>query len=466
MAYLLFAWINAINSDQKVEEYFTTYLESRSIVKTLEDPNLYELGIDYKTLDSLATSELSITLYKPNGYILYSSLPSKKTRQYITLESLYKNLYELQQGYRVYTLKQPVFEGDETVGYFEIDFAREKWMTKVSNRMQLVIGLFILFFIVIYLIVIRLVNKKFNVRIKELMKEMTDFAQGKNVVETKSTSDEIGELKDRFYIMRRQLIEAQKVIDQEQLDKEYMIATISHDLKTPLTSIKAYAEMLERKSTLTEAEKSAYHDVIVEKSDFMKTMLDDLLMYTILQSSTYQLELVEVDGEEFFDMLVSGYNSLCFAKELTLTSESHVEGSYLLNPKQIIRVADNLMMNAIQHTKKGGNVWLAAVSKVTDLPDWLYYFAQTEYRFEFGAYSYLIVQNDGLGVKKELIEQVFNPLFQADQARTKSEAHGTGLGLSITKQIMEKHNGEVRFMSDESIGTTIICKIPRKVECV
>src|SRR5690625_6380198 len=84
--------------------------------------------------------------------------------------------------------------------------------------------------------------------------------------------------------MRKQINAAQEVIDQEQRKKEYMIASISHDLKTPLTSIKAYAESLENEQELTETEQKEYRKIIMEKSDFMKQMLDDLLTYTLLQS--------------------------------------------------------------------------------------------------------------------------------------------------------------------------------------
>src|SRR5699024_5408930 len=115
-----------------------------------------------------------------------------------------------------------------------------------------------------------------------------------------------------------QINTAQAVIENEHKEREYMIATISHDLKTPLTSIKAYAESLDTEKDLTPTEKEEYLKVVTDKSDFMKHMLDDLLTYTLLQSPTYEMELVSVDGSEFFDMLVSDYEALCKDKAIQL----------------------------------------------------------------------------------------------------------------------------------------------------
>src|SRR5699024_12778716 len=107
------------------------------------------------------------------------------------------------------------------------------------------------YFIDICAVVTFVIHHHVNKRLKELMDEMTAFAEGESLPETKTGSDEIGELKRRFYEMRTQIEEAQKLVKQEQEDKEYTVATISHDLKTPLTSIIAYTEALEYGDDLT-----------------------------------------------------------------------------------------------------------------------------------------------------------------------------------------------------------------------
>lgn len=462
-AYLLFVWVQSYNNEQKVADYFEVSTELQTLKTVLNDPALYKPKAVGDPVEEMANEQLSIALYNADGLVVYTSNPSAvSAHSGMGKEALYADLYDLKQGYRSYTYKQPVFDGKELVGVFEVAFARDEWVAGVSNRSWLMLAGFMGLFLLIYFTIVLLVNRKLTKRLTGLKGEMTAFAGGEVLAETKTNNDEIGTLKKHFYVMRNQIVTAREVIDQEQRDKEYMIATISHDLKTPLTSIKAYAESLDTDQHLTETEQTEYRKVIIEKSDFMKQMLDDLLTYTLLQSPTYEMKLVPVDGGEFFDMLVSDYEALVRKKAIHLEVYAQVAGSYAVNPKQMMRVADNLISNAIQHTNQSGHVWLAAVSDKAVLPDWLFDFVRRQWRTDFAHYMYLIIQNDGAGIAKEAVDHVFDPLYQADDARSKRDAHGTGLGLSITKQIMEKHGGNVQFFSAEKIGTCVICCLPKR----
>ncbi|SFE83892.1 sensor histidine kinase [Alteribacillus iranensis] len=320
-------------------------------------------------------------------------------------------------------------------------------------------------FLLIYLTVVFLVHRKLNRRLNRLMKQMTAFANREKVEKVPKEKDEIGELTTHFNEMRKQIEAAREKIAKEQQEKEYMVATISHDLKTPLTSIRAYTESLVSERELSAQERNEYRNVVVDKANYMKQMLDDLLMYTLLQSPTYEMEFVEVDGNEFFDMLVSDYEPLCREKNIHLHVHCDVTGNYQVNPKQMVRVADNLMSNAIQHTKEGAHIWITAISADRPIPDRMFPFlfplVKEQVREDKQDSVFLVVQNQGKGVDDEKLSQVFDPLYQVDQARSKREARGTGLGLSITKQIMNKHGGNVRMLSNEGVGTCVICKLPK-----
>src|SRR5699024_11425367 len=120
-----------------------------------------------------------------------------------------------------------------------------------TNRGFIVTTIFIASFIAIYALVAFVLHHRVNKRLTELMDEMTAFAEGESLPETKTGSDEIGEVKRRLYDMRTQIEEAQKIDKQAQEDKEYTVTTISHDLKTPHTSIIDYPEASECRYYLT-----------------------------------------------------------------------------------------------------------------------------------------------------------------------------------------------------------------------
>ncbi|AIF43042.1 HAMP domain-containing histidine kinase [Virgibacillus sp. SK37] len=461
-AYLLFGWIQSYNNQQKVTEHVDTVSALQSLNQALSDPKLYTSKTYRKRLDRIADSKQSIALFNPDGVVIYTSNPSFIPAHYgIGKQQLYEDLYSLEQGYRTYTYKQPVFSGNALIGFFQVEIARDTWVAGVKNRSLLVGGLFILVFIFIYICIIRLVNKKLNTRLTGLMNEMTAFAAGNQVKEKPTNNDEIGKLTKHFYDIRRQINNARKHLEQEQQAKEYLIASVSHDLKTPLTSIKAYAESLHLETDLAPSERKDYQRVIKEKADFMQQMLDDLLTFTLLQSPKHDMELVEVDGSEFFEMLVGDYEPLCRRKNICLQAYADVQGLFGVNPKQMIRIADNLVSNAISHTPKNGKIWVTAVSDPTKLKKYLFDFVCQEDFITIKPSSYFIVQNEGKGIQEENLSRVFDPLYQVDEARSKRDAHGTGLGLSITKQIIEIHGGTVRLFSKEEIGTCVICILPQ-----
>lgn len=461
-AYLLFAWITSYHSDKKVAEYYEVYAEIQSINSMLREPELYIPETSMDEVEDITTNRLSITLYNGDGLKIYSSIPDTVyTQQFLEREKLLTNLYDLNQGLHSFTYKEPVFHDDgEMVGVFEVKVAREQLLSTISKRAWIVTVSFILSFILIYVFIAMIVNSRINKRLDNLMEEMVAFASGKEFPESYTGKDEIGELTQHFYAMKKQINSAQEMAKLEQKAKEYMVATISHDLKTPLTSIKAYAESLDSTTPLSE-EQHSYRKVIIDKADFMKQMINDLITHTLLQSHDYDLEFVSVDGEEFFDMIISDYEAMCKEKNITLQSFNNVKGQYDVNPKQFVRIADNLMTNAIQHTEVGGEICIASLSSLANVK-FLFDFVYQDYHFDFENNAYLIVQNEGNGIPETEIPQLFNPLYQADKSRSKKDAHRTGLGLSIAKQIIEKHDGTITVLSKQGIGVCFICAIPKK----
>lgn len=156
-------------------------------------------------------------------------------------------------------------------------------------------------------------------------------------------------------------------------------------------------------------------------------------------------------------MALSDYEPLCEEEGFTLKVCCAVDGLYAVHPKQLQRVIDNLLSNAWRYGEKGTTIGLAAVNAGNN-PEWGFDFLKSALTKQEG--MYIIVQNHGRGIPQQDIVKLFEPMYQADYARSKAGERGTGLGLNITKQIIEKHGGTVELLSRESIGTAVICWLP------
>ncbi|WP_010283430.1 sensor histidine kinase [Bacillus timonensis] len=460
--YILYVSLSNLDEKQAFVEYVEMTNKMEEIESQLLDPKLYELQPkeQFETVQALTNESIKITLYRSDGVVVYSSLPSLGSYGFstINIEQVYRNLNDLQKNSRTFTLKKPVVANGDVIGIFEISIAREAWIEGVTNRYMLLGVFFSIFIILLYIIVVILLNRKLNRPLSYLQAQMTAFANGEKLSnQTRESNDEIGDLIKHFWKMKAQIDQTQEALAVQQKEKEFIVASLSHDLKTPLTVIRAYTEALQNDITLSEHERKEYKEILFEKLEYMKRMLDDLTMYTALQSSKQQAELVEVDGEEYFDMLLSGYDEPCNRRGISLLVTQFVEKSYKLDPKQMVRVVDNIMGNAIRHTEKGNRIWLAAISSDTKLPEWVFkeFYNDIEVWRKNG--TVILIQNEGKGIPKEHINRVFQPFYQAEGAR--NNGGSSGLGLSISKMLMEQQNGKIGIWSAKKEGTLLACWI-------
>lgn len=221
-AYFLFAWVTNYQNDKKVEEYYEAYSEIQMIKNILEeDASLYETTAAKEKVDDLTSDDVSIILYNADGIKLYSSNPNLDYQHSVGKDELYQNLYDIQEGLTSFIYREPVFDDGQLIGFFDIEIARNELISTIIKRGWIVIGLFIASFVLIYVAISFAVNNRLTKRLYGLMDEMSAFASGNTFVETETGKDEIGELKEHFYSMRKQITAAQELIKTEQKAKEW-----------------------------------------------------------------------------------------------------------------------------------------------------------------------------------------------------------------------------------------------------
>lgn len=451
--------INAVyNARTKTKDYLDARMEFTKYTDVLDNPALYNGEIRPEDILKGITQEKNVVvmLYDPTGLTIYSSIPNNEKK--IAEDELYSKLNEVTYRYNIYTLKKIVLnQNAQVAGFYELSIERANIKRTIQQNVIISGGMLGVIMIVLFSFIMRIINNRYSKPLLAVTKSMNEYAKGNtDVYINYKAKDEIGELCKHFNDMKEEIEENKSVVEQEQKAKEYMIATISHDLKTPLTSIRAYSEMLKLAGITDEIKKNEYLEIILSKCDYMRDMLDDLLTYNLL-SMNYQLVCVEVEGEEFCEMLYSGVEATCEQKHIQVETEIDTYGNYLVDVKYMTRVVDNIVSNAIRHTTDGKRIWLGAFSTGAKLPEWVDEKCKEAMEKYTEPGLFLLVKNEGNAISEKDRENLFKPFYQGDEARSKKEHKGVGLGLSISKMIMEKHKGAIEVIPISGVGNIMMC---------
>ncbi|KGA96807.1 histidine kinase [Alkalihalobacillus alcalophilus ATCC 27647 = CGMCC 1.3604] len=463
--YLLYLGLNQYWQQEYFRQQTEATLQFAHIEELLKDPGLYDFNPleTYDMVADLTSDNIAITLYRSDGLVLYQSHQRdfKPYFSFTNVHNLYRNIGDIETTHQNYRLKQPVLSQAELKGFYEITIARDAWLQTYQNYNYYYLALFIAIFTLIYLIVLFLLHYKLNKPLKSLEHQMDAFAKGKQTEKIiPRSNDEISRLILHFENMKNELIKQNDAVKNQQNEKEWIVSTLSHDLKTPLTVIRTYSEALLKGTNLTEQEKRDYEQILFEKMQYMEHLINDLAIYTSIQSPSFQPKLVKVDGEEFFDMLLSGYEELAADKDISLQLIVDAPGEYLLDPKQMIRVVDNLVENGLRYTNKGNVLSLAVISSNQNLPEWVFSPFKQELEHFRQNDTLLLVQNEGSFIPEDQLLYVLQPFYQVEQARTKGGS--SGLGLSIAQLLMQKQKGDLTICSKADFGTLVACRLPER----
>lgn len=222
---------------------------------------------------------------------------------------------------------------------------------------------------------------------------------------------EINRLIDRYIVQNKKRITFEK-------EQKRAIASMSHDLRTPLTSILGYIQLAEEEETSPE-ERQELLRIAKERAERLEVLLKDFFELSIIESAEHQLKLENIQLKQLIiDILMSFYD--CFRENnMEPTIElPDAEMVILADKSAISRVIENLIINAITHSD--GNIVIRMEQE--------------------GKYVRLIIKNTAENLTKLDVERMFDRFYTRDRART---GKSTGLGLAIVKSLMEKMNGSI-----------------------
>lgn len=235
----------------------------------------------------------------------------------------------------------------------------------------------------------------------------------------------------------------QDMTEQAKLDdmRKEFVANVSHELKTPLTSIKTYSEtMLEQ--DLDEESKNKFMKVILSEANRMTRLVSDLLQLTKFDYKKVAWNKINFDITELTKQVCEKHKIQAEKKEQILECyiTSNVPEVYG-DRDGIERVITNIVTNSIKYTPEKGNIKVYVGAVYDD--------------------AYIKIIDNGMGIPKEDLPRVFERFYRVDKARSR-EMGGTGLGLPIAKEIIEANGGSIDMKSDVGKGTEVVIKVPLK----
>lgn len=375
-------------------------------------------NIDFSVLNK----EVRITLIDKSGIVLYDNDVNDKLDNHLNRKEI-ADAIKYGEGNSTRTSNTL-----NMVTYYYAIMLKDGRILRLSKDAKSITAIFLntlpfAFMLVALIMIACLIISKFLTM--QLIKPINELADNLDNANLTVPYKELIPITDKIRKQHTDILEASKM-------RQEFTANVSHELKTPLTSIMGYSELLKSQNTSKE-QKEHFIDEILKNADRLLSLIDDIIKVTKLSSNEVSFEFMDVNLYEIAKSQVKNYDIEAKKKNITL----EVNGKDLVikaNDHLIEELIDNLLQNSIRYGNNNGHVWINI--------------------YENNNRKCLSVEDDGIGIPLSEQDRIFERFYRVDKSRSK-KAGGTGLGLAIVKHIVEIHNAEIKLTSTPGVGTKI-----------
>lgn len=231
------------------------------------------------------------------------------------------------------------------------------------------------------------------------------------------------------------------ITEQEKIDMERreFVANVSHELRTPLTTMRSYLEALADGAWQDESIAPQFLEVTQNETERLIRLVNDLLQLSKMDSKDYKLTKEWINFVDFYNRIIDRFE---FTKEQNVVFERQLldYATFVeIDEDKLTQILVNIISNALKYSPEGGKITFKMVEQEERIV--------------------ISVSDEGVGIPKENIGQIFERFYRVDKARTR-KLGGTGLGLAIAKEMVEAHGGEIWAESVEGQGTTVSFSLP------
>ena len=254
---------------------------------------------------------------------------------------------------------------------------------------------------------------------------------------TAESNDEMGQLCTDFEKMKQRLKESAEEKIRFDNENRELISNISHDLKTPITSIKGYVEGIMDGVADTPEKMDRYIRTIYNKANEMNLLINELTLYSKIDTNRIPYNFTTISAKGYFADCAEDLSVELESKGAEFTYRNFMEedSKVIVDPEQLRRVINNIVSNSIKYTDKPK---VKITMDVKDVGDFI--------QVELG--------DNGKGIAAKDLPNIFDRFYRTDASRNSSKG-GSGIGLSIVKKIVEEHGGKIWATSEEGVGTTM-----------
>ncbi len=440
---LIFIWIFQIFMLNNYYEYYKTN-ELSSTLTTIK--NNFEKDNFYETLETVAyNTDFCIEVVKDNNTI-YSNIQNNKgcIDTSSNTRVLKRKLDFMNSDKEYFKLKiiNPKFENMTLLygvklnsnNYVFLNTSLEPIETTVDIlKSQLIIVTFIV--IILAIVIAYFISKSLSKPITKLTKSAKDLSNGNYNVDFNVESD-ILEIKE----LGESLDYAKDVMKKTDELRRDLLSNVSHDLKTPLTMIKAYAEM-ERDFDSNKEKRENNMNIVIEEVDRLNGLVNDILNLSKLESNMEELKIEKIDLTNLINTILNRFEIFSYTKNYEFIFNYKEELIINADKQKLEQVIYNLISNAINYTGSDNKVYIDVI------PD------KKRVRVE--------IRDTGKGIKPDEIDKVWDKYYKSEK-KYKRNTIGTGIGLSIVKNIFILHGFKYGIISKVNKGTTFWFEIPRK----
>ncbi len=277
-------------------------------------------------------------------------------------------------------------------------------------------------------------SKLISKPIEEMSEKASQIAKGSFKDSFSSATDikEIQELENSLNEMRNEFNRTEEL-------RRDLIANVSHDLKTPLTMIKAYAEMVRDLTYKSKEKRNENLNVIIEESERLNLLVEDILTLSSIQAETVKLEYSNFSLDDMIDSIIKRYDVLLEKEDYQFLNEKKKIVVYA-DKKRTEQVIYNILNNAINYTGEDKNIFITIE--------------------ELEKTVRVSIRDTGKGIKKEEMNKIWNKYYHSDKKHKRNKV-GTGLGLAIVKNILEGYHLPYGIESEEGKGTTFYFELQK-----